>query len=133
MSRICQPPGSQCFSSPFVSSHAHVSLLAGRLDSSHGLLESLADAEVEPPAACLRLAVHEQTWDRVELVADVEANRPNRRLISKTGAYGVAEIVEHDAAGILPDVSRVHEQHHAEPAVQRHASFLADEKHAVAA
>src|SRR5262245_65061244 len=40
--------------------------------------ERLADAEVDPPSARLRLAVDDQPGNRVELIAPVETDRTDR-------------------------------------------------------
>ena len=40
------------------------------------------------------LAVHEQTRNRVELIAEVEADRPDRRLVAQARPDGVAQVVQ---------------------------------------
>ena len=48
--------------------------------------ERLTDAEVHAPAPLLRLAVDEQALDRIQLVADVEARRTDRRQVAEARA-----------------------------------------------
>src|SRR5439155_10738769 len=52
-------------------------------------LERLPDAEVNAPPARLRLRAHEQARDWIQLIAEVESNRPNGCLIPQAGADGV--------------------------------------------
>ena len=56
--------------------------------------ERLSNAEVDADAALLRFAVDQQAFDRVELVADVEARRPDGRLVAEARTNGVAQIAE---------------------------------------
>ena len=59
--------------------------------------ERLTDAEVHPPAPRLRRAVDQQPRDRIQLIAEVEADRADRRLVAQAGADGVAQVVETEA------------------------------------
>src|SRR5262245_15715334 len=96
-------------------------------------LERLSDAEVNAPAAIARFAVHEQTGNRVELVAEVEAERTDRRLVAQPRSDRVAKIVELDPERLCPDVAGIEEEHGAEAAAERGAKLLAEQEHAVAA
>ena len=58
--------------------------------------EGLPDAEVHAEAPLLRLAVDEQPLDRIQLIADVEARRTDRRLVAEPGPDGVSQIAEVD-------------------------------------
>src|SRR2546426_11178517 len=98
-----------------------------------GPLERLADAEMDAPAACLRRAVHEQTRKRIELVAEVEPERPDWRLVAEPGANRVAKLAELEAEGFGPHITGVEEQHAAPGAAQHRAELFADHEHAVAA
>src|SRR5262249_52075104 len=96
-------------------------------------LKRLTDAEVDPPAARLRAAVDQQSRNRIELVAEVEADRTDRCLIAKPRAHRVAQVAEVETTGIGPDVARVYEEHAAEAALEVEADFLGPGEHAVAA
>src|SRR4051812_22818465 len=85
------------------------------------------------PPPRLRVAVDEKSGNRIELVADVEAQRPDRCLIAQAGAHGAAEVVELQAPAVRPDVARVEKQDAAEAAVDARARFQAVLEHAVAA
>src|SRR5262245_37110653 len=117
--------------------NARISAWARRLATRIGArcLQSirLTDAEMQPPPARLRAAVHEQTVDWIQLPADVETDGPDRRLIAESRPHRVAEIAEANAAGFGPDVAGVEERHHPELAAQRRAQFFAEREHAVAA
>src|SRR6185312_7979891 len=113
---------------PAVQSRIRVSRLMGDLGS-----EGLADAEVHAPPSRLGFAVHEQSRDRVELVADVEAKRTDGRLVAEAGADGAAQIVQFDLPAVRPDVAGVEEQDRAEAAADPLAAFEAVLEHAVAA
>src|SRR5262245_48657659 len=96
-------------------------------------LERLSDREMNAPPPRVGVAVDDEPRNRVELIAEVEANRTDRRLVAQPRADGVAEIGEVEAPGIRPDVADVEEQHAAQLAAQRRAHFLAPRQHAVAA
>src|SRR5204862_506028 len=85
------------------------------------------------PAARLLVAVHQQARNRIELPADVEANRTDRRRVSQARTDGVPQIPELNRAGLRPHVAGVEEKHRAEAAAQRRADLLAQPDHAVAA
>src|SRR5256885_16326711 len=85
------------------------------------LSERLPDRKMNAPAARLLLAVHDQPRDWVELIAEVEADRTDRRLVAKAGADRVTEIAQIEAERIGPDVAGVEEQHAAEVAAQDRA------------
>src|SRR5689334_509698 len=88
---------------------------------------------MHPPPAGLRLAVDLQAGNRIQLIAEVEADRSDRRLVAEPGADRVAEIAQHEAHRLRPDVAAVEEQDAAEIAVQPRAQLLAEREHAVAA
>src|SRR5262245_37308935 len=96
-------------------------------------LERLTNTEVHPPPARLRLAVHQQVVDGVQLIADIETKRTDRRLIPEPDADRVTQIVEPNAAGFGPHVAAVVEEHRAVLPGQRGADFFGDGEHAVAA
>src|SRR5262249_19708308 len=96
-------------------------------------LERLSNRKVNAPAAEVRLAVDEQFRRRIQLIPEVEADRPDRRLVSQAGADRGADVAEPEAQGFLPHVAGVHEQHRTEIAVDAGANFLAPREHRVAA
>ena len=51
---------------------------------------------------CFRLAVDEQAVDRIELVAEVDARRADRRQVAQAGADGVAQIADVERARRRP-------------------------------
>ena len=54
------------------------------------MLEGLANAEVETPPSLLCVANHDQVGNRIELIPDIEANRPKGRCIAKTRPDGIS-------------------------------------------
>ena len=74
----------------------------------------LADTEVQTETPRLRGAVHQQLRRGIQLIAEVEAERTDRCLISQAGTDRVAEIAGLDAERIRPDIAGVQEQHDAE-------------------
>src|SRR6185503_17458370 len=60
--------------------------------------ECLPDAEVHPEAALLRLPVDEQSVDRIQLIADVEPRRTDRRLIAEAWTHRPSQIGGVDVA-----------------------------------
>src|SRR5439155_27292298 len=96
-------------------------------------LVSLSDTEVEPPASSLWRAVHQQAVDGIDLVADIEADRANRRRVTQPGANRVPEIAQREPARALPHVAAVQKQDAAEFAAQRRPDFFAEREHAVPA
>src|SRR6187455_2212207 len=56
--------------------------------------EGLADAEVNAPLPLLRLAIHLETVDRIELIAEIDARRADRCLIPQTRTDGVVEVIQ---------------------------------------
>src|SRR5206468_10958284 len=88
---------------------------------------------MEPPASSLWRAVHQQAVDGIDLVADIEADRANRRRVTQPGANRVPEIAQREPARALPHVAAVQKQDAAEFAAQRRPDFFAEREHAVAA
>src|SRR5687768_3173539 len=86
-----------------------------------GLLERLADAEMQADPPLLRLSVHEQALDRVQLVADVQARGANGRHVTQPGTGGVLQVAGVDAPRVGPDVAVIEERHRPELAEQRDA------------
>jgi hypothetical protein len=66
---------------------------AGCLRSWHASV-GLSDTEVNAPAPLLRLAIYEQACDWIELVADIEADRTDRRLVPQARSDRIPEIAE---------------------------------------
>src|SRR5215813_9925026 len=87
------------------------------------LLKRLADAEMHTPPACLRIAVHQQPGNRVELVADVETKRADGCRVPESGADSVTEVAQVDGPAIRPDVTGVVEHHRAQTAADCRARF----------
>src|SRR5438552_19096047 len=92
----------------------------------------LPDAEVESPPPLLRLSVDQETWNRVQLIADVEADRTDRRLVSQPGTDGVTETAHTQPARIRPYVPAIHPQH-AAPCPTKHLADMLTEPHHPAA
>src|SRR5580704_15435 len=92
----------------------------------------LADAELNAPAMRLGLTVHQQARNRIELVAEVETYRTDRRLIPEPRSDRIAEVVQPDVPAVRPDVSAVEEQHRAEVASDNRARFRTEREQAVA-
>src|SRR6185503_2864827 len=88
----------------------------------HTSLERLADAEVNAPRARLRFAVHLQVRDPIELIAEIDARRTDRREISETGACGVDESRRHVERPVR-HVAEIEEGDASELADQRLADF----------
>ena len=61
--------------------------------------EGLADAEVEPEPAGLRLAIDHQPGNRVQLIAEIGAERADRRVVANARTDVVAQIVEIEVPG----------------------------------
>src|SRR5688572_16680855 len=95
--------------------------------------ESLSDAEMDADAALLRFAVDQQSFDRIELVADVEARRSDRRLIAEARADGIEQIAEVEVLRLAPDVAEIKERDRAELACQRQAHLRRSLEHRQAA
>src|SRR5688572_29280693 len=76
--------------------------------------EGLADAEVHAEGPFLWLAVDEKAFDRIDLKADVEAYRTNRRLVAEAGTRRVAQVAQVETPGIGPDVADVEKRRGAE-------------------
>src|SRR5260370_40481961 len=74
-----------------------------RLCSILSPLKGLSNREVEAEASSLRLAVHQQPGQRIELVAEVHADRTDRRQVAQAGARAVAQVVEGQVPGGGPD------------------------------
>src|SRR3954463_12592822 len=96
-------------------------------------LERLSDAEVDAPVPLFRLAVHHETRDRIQLVAEVEADRSDRRLVPQPRTDGVAEVVEVNRPSLLPHVAAVEEQYAAHIAGQIRAELRAEREQRIAA
>src|SRR5262245_57519257 len=71
--------------------------------------ERLADAEMHAPAARLGLTVHQQSGDWRQLVAVVEADRPDRGEIPQPEARIRPQRVELERARLGPGVAGVDE------------------------
>src|SRR5205823_3554352 len=95
--------------------------------------EGLPDAEMNPPPPRLRRAVDEQAGNRIELIADIEAHRTNRRLIPEAGTDCVAQIAERYVSWSGPDVAGVDKDDAAPVAAEHGAQFRARRQRAVAA
>src|SRR5215831_14295693 len=88
---------------------------------------------MDPPTSGLGTAIHDQARNRVELVAEVEANRPDGRLVAKPGTDGVPQIVQMELGAAGPHVSRVEKDHAAKLAPDDGSRLLRESKQAVAA
>src|SRR5690606_29584667 len=66
--------------------------------------ERLTDAEVHAPVPPLGLTVDAQVFDRVQLIAEVEAQRTDWREIPQARTGGVAQITEVDIPRARPDI-----------------------------
>src|SRR5262245_38422606 len=98
-----------------------------------GCSECLPDAEMDAPAPFLRRAVDEEAVDPIELIAEVEADGADRRLVAESRADRVPQIAGPDVPRSRPDVAGVEEEHAAEVAGEHGAELLAEREHAVAA
>src|SRR5580765_2421132 len=78
-------------------------------------------------------AVDEQTRNRIQLIAEVEPNRADRRVIPEPWTDVVPQIGQIDPERLAPHVAAIQEQHDPEVAVEGRAQFLAELEHAVAA
>src|ERR1043166_8187907 len=85
------------------------------------------------PPPRLRVAVDQESGDRIELPADVETQRPDRRLIADARADRAPQIVQVNVPAVRPHVAGVEEQHRAEAAADPRTPFEAVLEHAVAA
>src|ERR1700730_12812930 len=92
--------------------------LASRMTS-----ERLSDAEVHAPPAGLRHTVHQQPGNGIELISEVEADRPDRRLIPQSRSNRVPQIVQVDIPRARPDVSGIEERDATEVAVKHRAQL----------
>src|SRR5258707_881720 len=81
----------------------------------------------------LRAAVHEQARNRIQLIAEVEPDRSDRRLVTQSGTDRVLQVVKVDAPRPGPHVPGIEKEHAAEVAVQDRPQLLAEPEHAVAA
>src|SRR5262249_5180358 len=88
---------------------------------------------MDAPPPRLRLAVDLQSRNRIQLPAEVEADRPDGRLIAQPRSDGVPQVAKVESHRVRPDVATVEEQHHTEIAVKDGAHFLAEREHRVAA
>src|SRR5262245_50129810 len=95
--------------------------------------ERLPDAEMQSPESVFRLAVHQQAIDPRELLADIEAKRPDRRLVAHAKSGRVFEIARVDAPLLFPDVASVQEEHRAEVAADNRSQLGAERHQRVAA
>jgi len=82
-------------------------------------LERLTDAEVKAPLANLGFAVHQETWNRVELVAEIETDRADRCLVSQTRSDRVPQIVEVILPVAFPDIAAVEKEYGTKASTQR--------------
>src|SRR5215218_9466186 len=76
--------------------------------------KGLTDAEMEAESPRLGLAVHEQSVNRIELIAEVGADRSDRRVVTQSRTGVVAHVVQVEVPGVGPDIPAVDEQHRAE-------------------
>src|SRR3954454_19671057 len=83
------------------------------------------------PPPRLRVAVHQQSGNRVELIADVEAKRTDGCGVPQTSADGVAKIIQMHVPTARPHIAGVQEHHGAETAANRGARFRREREHAV--
>src|SRR5262245_31155525 len=88
---------------------------------------------MHPPPPELGLVVHQQAWDRIQLVPEVEANRSDRSPIAKPGAYVISNIPEIDLVPIGPDVTGVEEQHAAQLTAKGDPRLRTERQHRLAA
>ena len=72
-------------------------------------LESLPNSEVQTPTVLLRLAVDSKTVKPLELVSEVEPQKPERRINPEAGTGIVEEIAKIGEPRVLPDVARLDE------------------------
>src|SRR5215204_3595450 len=96
-------------------------------------LKRLADGEMEAEPPRLLLAVHEQPFDRIQLVPEVDADRADRGHVAQAGADVVPQIVQVEVPRVVPDVARVGECHGAQVAPDGNAQFRGALEHRVAA
>ena len=81
----------------------------------------------------LRLAVHEQGGKRIELVAEVEADGSDGRLIAEAGTHRVTQVVQPEAERVCPHVATVDERDAAEVTAKGRTHLCAERQQAVAA
>src|SRR5258705_1202603 len=101
-----------------------------------GRSERVAHVDVNAPTAVLRIAVHGQSFDRRELVSEVETKQTKRRPVTQANTAVRTETCR-QRPGVRPDIARVHEQHGAERAdhgntklTARHGERLPSEREA---
>src|SRR5688572_11127959 len=93
----------------------------------------LTDTEVKAKRPRLLRAVDEQPWNRIQLKADVESRRADRRHVADTWSHRVAEIPEVQIPRLRPDVAVIEEGHHPELAGERDADLRRPLEHRQAA
>jgi hypothetical protein len=96
-----------------------------------GSLERLPEAEVRPPLPSLRHPFDRETWDRVDLVAHVESQRPNGRPVSHTTANRIPQTGHLEEPVLGPHVSTVDKQD-ASQSAERFPHFGAERQQRVA-
>src|SRR5262249_36595090 len=80
-----------------------------RVFPSPRLLERLADGEVHAEVPRFGLAVDEEARDAIQLEPDVNADRPDRREVAKSGTGVVLQIAELQIPRVVPHVAGVGE------------------------
>src|SRR5262245_44763135 len=85
-------------------------------------LERLTNAEVNAPRARLRLAVHLQVRNAIQLIPEVDTRWTDRREISQTWSHGVQE-TRRDVDGPVRHVPEIEERDASELAEERFADF----------
>src|SRR5438445_10622593 len=93
--------------------------------------ERLANTEMHPPPPRLQRAVDQQTRNRIELVAHVEANGADRRLVPQSRTDVVPQIAQLDPPRIGPDVAGVEEHDAAKVAAKHRAQLRGEGEEAV--
>src|SRR5688572_4700244 len=85
----------------------------------------LTDAEMETEAPGLRLAVHQQSGERIQLVAEVHADRTDRCPVAQAGTDVVAPagVVAYVTAAVRPDDAAVDKGDTGEAAPDRRPQF----------
>ena len=70
-------------------------------------LERLANAEMDAPPPPLRLAVDEKPGNRIQLIAEVKADRPDWCLIPQPETGRVAQVAQVSVGKLRPDIPSV--------------------------
>src|SRR5262245_34278561 len=88
---------------------------------------------MNPPVAIGRLTVDEQPRNRIELIAVVETERTDRRLVAKASANRIAEVAELEVEWVVPHVAAVEKDDDAEIPADCGPQLFVERQHAVAA